>query len=69
MSCVSNTSYSLCGECGETGMGSSLASCADREEEGRRAGEEERGRQGDSKTACPMPESSESRLTSEEEKR
>ena len=32
--------HSLCGECGETGMGSSLASCAGREC-GREGGEEE----------------------------
>ena len=34
------TSHSLCGECGETGMGSSLANCA-RREGGREGGEEE----------------------------
>ena len=47
-------------------MGSSLASCAGREE-GRGGGDEkrERGRQGDSRMACPIPESSESRLTSD----
>ena len=54
--------YSLVGMSGVTGRGSSLESCLERETRG----EEVRGweRQGDSKRAWPIPESSESWLTS-----